>query len=76
VTSHIASQRAKERPNLEQTFFGRDPPQFVFTASIKTDRVQYLEKRSKGIHFPIMRFSEKAHAPLIEAPHKLHIIRN
>jgi len=43
VTSHIASQRAKERPNLEQTFFGRDPPQFVFTTSIKTDRVQYLK---------------------------------
>jgi len=35
VTSHIASQRAKERPNLEQTFFGGDPPQFVFTTSFK-----------------------------------------
>jgi hypothetical protein len=39
VTPHKASQRAKERLDLEQTFFGGDPPQPNFTTSSQTDLV-------------------------------------
>jgi hypothetical protein len=38
--------------------------------------VQHLEKRSKDIHFLIMRLSNKAYVPLIGIAQKLHIIRN
>jgi len=47
VTLHRASQRAKEGPDNEQSFFGGDPPQPIFTTSSGNDRVQHLEKKKK-----------------------------
>jgi hypothetical protein len=35
-----------------------------------------LEKRSKNIYFPVMRFSRKAHALLIRITQEFQIIRN
>jgi len=37
VTPHRASQRAKERPDLEQAFFGGDPSLPIFTTSSYID---------------------------------------
>jgi hypothetical protein len=76
VTPHRASKRAKERLDREQAFFGGDRLQPIFTTSLDIDWVQHLEKRSKNIHSPVMRFSRKAHAPLKKITQELQIIRN
>jgi hypothetical protein len=44
----------KEELDLEQTFFGGDPPQLVFIVSSHSNIMQCLEKRRKNIHLPIV----------------------
>jgi hypothetical protein len=59
----------KKSLDLEEAFFGGDPPKLVFPASSN-----YLEERSKNIHLPIMHFSSKAHVPLVGNTQELWII--
>lgn len=47
ATPNRASQRAKEKPELEQSFFGGNLPQPIFTTPSYIDRVQHLKNEAK-----------------------------
>lgn len=75
-TTLKGSQRTVERFDLEQTCFGRSPPQLIYTSSTHSDWLQHLKKWGKDIHLPIMCHSDKVQVPLVRAPQKLQIICN
>jgi hypothetical protein len=70
------SQGVNEGLDLEQTFFGGDPPQLVFAASAHFDWMQHLEERNKNIHLPIVSLPGEAHVQLVGIAQKLQIICN
>jgi hypothetical protein len=56
VTPQRASQRAKERPDREQAFFGGDPPQPIFSTS---SDINTWKKEAKTYTFQSCAFVEK-----------------
>jgi len=68
VIPHIASQRAKERTDLEQAFFGGDPPQPIFTTSSHIECNTCKKKKVKTSISQSCTSLEKLTLHLIEPP--------
>jgi len=71
ASTYSTSQGVKKSLDLENAFFEMDPPKLVFTASSDYTWMQHLEKKKQNIHLLIMRFSSKAHVPLVGTTQEL-----
>jgi hypothetical protein len=77
VNTYVATCRrshtAIEGLDLEQSSFGRSPPQLI-TSSPNFNLMQHLVQRSKDAHLSVLHRSCKAHIALVGAKNKLQIL--